>query len=184
MNIKNIISSFVTLENFMKNPIKSLKNSKEEALAICKNNTLVMYVVTPHLLKKLFLIAAQSKNYNYNPSKVNNSLYDNKLEQNYFENKIPSGKFSMHNKWKPDLNFIKQAATWGIILTYRVKKEELTSFIDYWKAEGCFFYHIQWQQKLARHLEQRRKIDNINKRRDINQTFTPDNVVPDGFRDK
>lgn len=184
MNLKTIISSFITLENFIQDPTKSLEQSKEGAIAIYKNNTLLMYAVTPSFLKKIFSTSKQSKYHKFYTSQMKKLSYENKLEKNYFINNIPNGKFSMHNKWKPDSNFIRQASTWGINLTHSVKKEELNSFIDYWKAEGCFFYHVQWQQKLARNLEQRRKINNIRNRRDINQTFIPDDIVPDGFRDK
>ena len=30
---------------------------------------------------------------------------------------------------------------------------ELSSFIAYWQAEGKVFHQIQWEQKLARHLD-------------------------------
>ncbi|QTM69086.1 primosomal protein DnaI [Buchnera aphidicola (Hormaphis cornu)] len=182
MNFKTVISSFTTLNAFIKNPLKFLKASKNGAVAVSNNNTLVMYAVSPHLLKKLFSIAMQFKNCNI--SKTNRTLYTNTFEKNYSNNTIPIRKFAMHNKWKPDIDFIRQASTWGITLQYSVKKEELKAFIDYWKVEGRFFYHIQWQQKLARNLEQHRRMFSITKNRSINQKFIPDKVVPDGFRDK
>ena len=92
-------------------------------------------------------------------------------------------KFSMHPHWMPDKDFIRHAALWGIILTKEASKTELAAFISYWQAEGCFFYHIQWQQKLARSLQKSRSIEyKLQKKRDITYTPTPDKTIPHGFR--
>ncbi|BBI01039.1 primosomal protein 1 [Buchnera aphidicola (Nipponaphis monzeni)] len=184
MVFKTLVSSFTTLDLFVKDPLKALSLSKEEALAILKNDIPVMYVVTPNLLKKLFAMTAHFKKNNFYLSEIKPLPQKIKAKQNYSNTKLQNGKFLMHHKWKPDCDFVRQASLWGINLTHSVEKEELVSFIDYWKAEGRFFYHIQWQQKLARNLEQRRSSKIIRNNRDINKISIPDNTIPDGFRDK
>lgn len=164
--MKILISQHTTLDLFCKNPINILETSNNGAIAILKNNTPVFYAVTPYFLKKIFDLEYHS-------------IYKNTQQKNI------NKKFSMHAKWTPDKNFIHQAALWGIILDKEVSKSELTSFISYWEAEGCFFYHIQWQQKLARSLQKSRSMDNFSqKKRDITYIPTPDQTTPDGFRGK
>jgi hypothetical protein len=66
------------------------------------------------------------------------------------------GKFQMHDNWKPDPQFAKRASQWGINLKTEITPFELAEFITYWKAEGKAFHHDQWQQKLARSVQQSR----------------------------
>ncbi|ANZ22277.1 primosomal protein DnaI [Buchnera aphidicola (Diuraphis noxia)] len=164
--MKILISQNTTLDLFCKNPIKILKESNNGAIAVLKNNTPIFYAVTPDFLKKVFDLEY-------------NSIYKNIKKLNI------NKKFSMHSKWMPDTDFIHQAALWGITLDKEPSTSEITSFVSYWKAEGCFFYHIQWQQKLARSLQRSRSMDNFSqKKRDITYIPTPDQTIPDGFRGK
>lgn len=162
--MKILISTKINIDLFCKNPTKILENSNDGAVAVLKNNAILFYTVTPEFLEKLFNIQYQSEH----PKKE----------------KITK-KFSMHSKWSPDEDFIHQAALWGIFLTEKVKKSELACFISYWEAEGCFFHHVQWQQKLARSLEKSRTFTSfLKKKRDITYIPSPDQKTPDGFRGK
>lgn len=66
------------------------------------------------------------------------------------------GKFQMHDNWNPDPQFTRRASQWGINLKTEITPFELADFITYWKAEGKAFHHDQWQQKLARSVQQSR----------------------------
>lgn len=92
------------------------------------------------------------------------------------------GKFQMRDEWKPDDGFIKRAALWGISLNAEITPFELADFITYWKAEGKAFHHDQWQQKLARSVQQSRARPAAKVQRDINFISEPDKVTPPGFR--
>lgn len=93
------------------------------------------------------------------------------------------GKFQMHDNWKPDPQFIQRAALWGITLKTDITPFELADFITYWKAEGKSFHHDQWQQKLARSVQQSRARPLAQQqRRDINDVPEPDKAIPQGFR--
>ncbi|WIF61387.1 DnaT-like ssDNA-binding domain-containing protein [Enterobacter cloacae] len=92
------------------------------------------------------------------------------------------GKFQMHDDWKPDQQFIHRAALWGITLKTEITPFELADFITYWKAEGKAFHHDQWQQKLARSVQQSRARPVAQQRRDINDVPEPDKAIPQGFR--
>lgn len=93
------------------------------------------------------------------------------------------GKFQMRDNWKPDPQFIQRAALWGITLKADITPFELAEFITYWKAEGKAFHHDQWQQKLARSVQQSRARPVAQqKRRDINDVPEPDKAIPQGFR--
>lgn len=93
------------------------------------------------------------------------------------------GKFQMHDNWKPDPQFIQRAALWGITLKTDITPFELAEFITYWKAEGKAFHHDQWQQKLARSVQQSRARPVAQQqRRDINNVPEPDKAIPQGFR--
>lgn len=66
----------------------------------------------------------------------------------------PFGKFRMFEDWKPTADFARQANLWGMPVKAGINIEaELSSFIAYWQAEGKVFHQIQWEQKLARHLD-------------------------------
>lgn len=93
------------------------------------------------------------------------------------------GKFQMRDNWKPDPQFIQRAALWGITLKTDITPFELAEFITYWKAEGKAFHHDQWQQKLARSVQQSRaRPVSQPQRRDINDVPEPDKSIPQGFR--
>lgn len=93
------------------------------------------------------------------------------------------GKFQMRDNWKPDPQFIQRAALWGITLKTDITPFELAEFITYWKAEGKAFHHDQWQQKLARSVQQSRvRPVAQQQRRDINDVPEPDKAIPQGFR--
>lgn len=93
------------------------------------------------------------------------------------------GKFQMHDDWKPDPQFIRRASQWGINLKADITPFELADFITYWKAEGKAFHHDQWQQKLARSVQQSRARPVAQQqRRDINEVPEPDKTIPHGFR--
>ncbi|MCA7281701.1 Pyocin large subunit [Escherichia coli] len=93
------------------------------------------------------------------------------------------GKFQMRDNWKPDPQFIQRAALWGITLKTEITPFELADFITYWKAEGKAFHHDQWQQKLARSVQQSRARPAARQpQRDINAVPEPDRAIPEGFR--
>ncbi|EAY3775014.1 Pyocin large subunit [Salmonella enterica] len=92
------------------------------------------------------------------------------------------GKFQMHDNWKPDPQFIQRAALWGINLKTEITPFELADFITYWKAEGKAFHHDQWQQKLARSVQQSRARPSPVPQRDVNTVSEPDETIPPGFR--
>ncbi|ACL29854.1 primosomal protein DnaT [Buchnera aphidicola str. APS (Acyrthosiphon pisum)] len=164
--MKILISDNISLELFCKNPIKILEKSNKGIIGVLKNKSPIFYVITPYILKKIF------------------DLECNLLDLDKTKQQI-SKKFSMHPQWTPDKDFIRQAALWGITLTEEILESELASFISYWQAEGCFFHHIQWQQKLARSLQKSRSISYMSqKKRDITYIPTPDQTVPNGFRGK
>ncbi|QIQ41649.1 MAG: primosomal protein DnaT [Buchnera aphidicola (Microlophium carnosum)] len=164
--MKILVSDDISLDLFCKNPIHTLEQSNKGIVAVIKNNSPIFYVITPDVLKKIF------------------DLEHHVLQKNIKKQNI-SKKFSMHPKWTPDKDFIHQAALWGIILTEEILESELASFISYWQAEGCFFHHIQWQQKFARSLQKSRSMNYISqKKRDITYIPTPDQTIPNGFRGK
>lgn len=92
------------------------------------------------------------------------------------------GKFQMRDDWKPDQGFIQRAALWGVNLKEVITPFELADFITYWKAEGKAFHHDQWQQKLARSIQQSRARPAAQQQRDVNAISEPDTAVPKGFR--
>ncbi|RYA93778.1 DnaT-like ssDNA-binding domain-containing protein, partial [Enterobacter cloacae complex sp. 742-ADZ3-9B] len=95
----------------------------------------------------------------------------------------PMGKFAMYAGWQPDADFQRLAALWGIALSQPVTPEELAAFVAYWQAEGKVFHHVQWQQKLARSVQQSRaRLVAQQHRRDINDVPEPDKAIPQGFR--
>ncbi|CAL4317841.1 primosomal protein DnaT [Buchnera aphidicola] len=165
--MKILFSKNITLNAFCQNPMQIIKSKKNNIISISKNKKILFYVINPDFLKKLFDI----EKYNL----------QNKITET--EKKIIK-KFSMHSNWKPDADFIKKSALWGISLDKEISQFELASFISYWEAEGCFFHHIQWQQKLARSLERSRSINIIKQKNDITYIPIPDQKIPEGFRGK
>lgn len=143
-----------------------IKTTKNGTLSISKNKKILFYVITPSVLKKIFDLEYNFEN--------KNTKQEEKIKQ----------KFSMHSKWTPDKDFVRKAALWGIILEKEASKYELSAFISYWEAEGCFFYHVQWEQKLARSLQRVRSFNLLKKQKDITYIPVPDQKIPDGFRGK
>ena len=181
MSIRILVPKVITLSDFQNNPINSLTSSKEGALAIFQNNILIMYAITPNLLNKLFSVNNVLQEKTKKIIKTNLISKKNNTKKVSLK-KISRGKFQMHKKWKPDDDFLKQATLWGIILNKPVTISELALFIAYWEAEGRFFHHIQWQQKLARSIQHSRIINSTYNKRDINDLPKPDQYIPDGFR--
>ncbi|QCI16868.1 primosomal protein DnaT [Buchnera aphidicola (Aphis helianthi)] len=164
--MKILISKNISLDLFCKNPVQIIKTTKNGTLAISKNKKILFYVITPSVLTKIF--------------NLENNFEQKDIQQ---EEKIKQ-KFSMHSKWTPEKDFIRKAALWGIILEEDVSKHELAAFISYWQAERCFFYHVQWEQKLARSLQRTRSFNLIQKQKDITYIPVPDQKTPHGFRGK
>ncbi|QIQ41088.1 MAG: primosomal protein DnaI [Buchnera aphidicola (Aphis urticata)] len=164
--MKILVSKNISLDLFCENPIQTIKTAKNGALSISKNKKVLFYVITPSVLKKIF------------------DLECNFTEENINKEEKMKQKFSMHPKWTPDTDFLRKASLWGIILEQEVSKHELNAFIAYWEAESCFFYHVQWEQKLARSLQRVRSFNLLKKQNDITYIPVPDKKTPDGFRGK
>ncbi|ALD14994.1 primosomal protein DnaI [Buchnera aphidicola (Aphis glycines)] len=162
--MKILTSKNIHLDIFCKNPIHIINESTNGVLSISKNKKILFYVITPTVLKKMFDLE-----------------YSFETEDISKEEKIKQ-KFSMHPKWTPDKDFLRKAALWGIILDEEVSSHELNAFISYWEAESCFFYHVQWEQKLARSLQKVRAFNLLKKQKDITYIPVPDKKTPDGFR--
>ncbi|WP_343154800.1 DnaT-like ssDNA-binding domain-containing protein [Buchnera aphidicola (Pseudoregma panicola)] len=178
MNIKKLNTLNITIENFLKNPLKFLEKSKKKIILISKNNNSMVYIFNKKKITKIFnkIKKYKKKNCKNNFNKIMS------IEKFNLKNKIEK-KFSMHDNWKPGKNFIKKASIWGIKIIKNVSKSELKSFIDYWKAEGRFLHNIQWQQKLAYSLQVTRSIKS-KKYIHNNKICKKNNFIPDGFRDK
>lgn len=91
-------------------------------------------------------------------------------------------KFTLSDSWRPDDDFSRKAALWGINLKTDVTPFELAEFITYWKAEGKAFHHEQWEQKLARSVQASRAKPIKPQQRDVNALSEPENTIPPGFR--
>lgn len=164
MNI--LISKNINIDLFCQNPIKILEKNEHNIIAVLKKNKPIFYVINPNIFKDFFNIN----------SYLNNSNIQKEKEK-YIK------KFSMYTEWTPDKDFLAQSKLWGIHLTQEVSLSELAYFISYWKAERCLFYHVQWQQKLARSLQKSRSMNYFkNKKRNINEIPIPDQKTPNGFR--
>ncbi|MEQ9868753.1 DnaT-like ssDNA-binding domain-containing protein [Pectobacterium odoriferum] len=66
----------------------------------------------------------------------------------------PIGKFPMFSDWRPSLDFRQRAALAGVVLAEDYQPTELAGFVMYWQPEGKAFHQHQWDQKLARHIQQ------------------------------
>ncbi|CAL4041860.1 Primosomal protein 1 [Buchnera aphidicola (Tetraneura ulmi)] len=175
----------ISLNNFLKNPIKNIRQEKNQILEISNNNLPVVYLINPILLKRFLAIETAYKETQLNINS-SNLLFLKKIEKKKTQiQEKQCGKFLMYKSWTPDKDFLKKSSLWGINLNQYPKKSELALFISYWKAENRIFHHIQWQQKLARSLQQTRRFDfKKNKKRDINKLPNPDSIIPEGFRGK
>ncbi|PPI88346.1 primosomal protein DnaT [Candidatus Pantoea edessiphila] len=177
MPTKILSSTIISLSSFCQNPVNSLRKSEKGILTILKNYHPVMYAITPKRLAELLNLEAMSK-------QNNNMLIDNNFNNYKINSDIytPIGKYAMYDGWKPDNDFIRQAAIWGITLNKPVTSAELSIFISYWNAEGSLFHHVQWQQKLARSLQISRA-NNFDKQKNHIIQLTNQNLnIPEGFR--
>lgn len=70
------------------------------------------------------------------------------------------GKFPMSKDWAPSPDFRQRAAYWGQPVPESMDRQALlaalASFTDYWISESKVFSQTQWEQKLARHLQNAR----------------------------
>ncbi|PPI86292.1 primosomal protein DnaT [Candidatus Pantoea edessiphila] len=173
---KILTPKIISLSSFCQNPINSLKDSDTGILAILQNYTPVMYAITPERLTQL--LALENRFKQKNNILMKSSFYNN-LNLNTF---TPIGKYAMYDGWKPDSDFIRQAAIWGIPLNKSVTNTELSAFTSYWHAEGSLFHHVQWQQKLARHLQMTRTNNFDKSKNNITQLPNSNFNIPEGFR--
>lgn len=180
MSVKILTSTVIGLDAFCQDPVNALATVNEGALAVFNNNMPVLYAVTPERLAQLLALEESAR---LPPSDVT-------LEQPFYQDALPPqtaiatplGKFAMYRGWRPDKDFLRQAAIWGVALTAPITTAELASFVDYWQAEGRLYHHVQWQQKLARSVQQGRMGLGGKLRPDVNQLPEPDQSIPDGFR--
>lgn len=176
MSVKILSSSIIGLEQFCQAPAEAIEHADQQTVAVFDNNQPIFYGLSPARLNQLLMAEAQLQNQNAVA-----------LEDDFFDEpatvvKAPAGKFALYAGWQPDTDFIRQAALWGIALTGPVTPEELAAFIAYWQAEGRIFHQVQWQQKLARHLQVSRGSPHAGIKRDINKQAEPNYHVPNGFR--
>lgn len=100
-------------------------------------------------------------------------------------NDNPGGKFAMFEGWKPDDDFQRRAAVWGMTIRTQPEETEIAEFTTYWCSEQKFFTQMQWEQKLARSIVQRRSKPTVapqSRMRDITVMPEPDKAIPDGWR--
>ncbi|PPI87652.1 primosomal protein DnaT [Candidatus Pantoea edessiphila] len=174
---KILSSRIISLDAFCQNPVSSLKENDKGILTILKNYTPVMYAITPERLAQLLTIEAISKQ--NNNILIDNNFINDTTKINMY---TPIGKYAMYNGWKPDSDFIRQAAIWGVHLNKPITDAELSIFISYWHAEGSLFHHVQWQQKFARNLKMSRE-SNYDKSKNHITTLSNSSLnIPEGFR--
>lgn len=95
----------------------------------------------------------------------------------------PLGKFTMHENWQPSDDFVMRARMWGHALPADgYKKTDLAEFVTYWMAEGNVMQHVQWEQKFARLLTNRRNRA-AGKRGDSPDGDVPHWNSPEGWKD-
>ncbi|MGX4910991.1 DnaT-like ssDNA-binding domain-containing protein [Enterobacter chengduensis] len=95
----------------------------------------------------------------------------------------PIGKFTMHENWQPSDDFVMRARMWGHALPADgYKKSDLIEFITYWMAEGNVMQHVQWEQKFARLLMNRKKRA-AGKRGESSDDDVPHWNSPEGWKD-
>ncbi|MBT0727371.1 primosomal protein DnaT [Rosenbergiella australiborealis] len=176
MSVKILSSSIIGLEQFFQAPATAVKQAERETVAVFDNNQPSFYALSPARLSELLVAEAQLQQH----ATIS-------LEAEFFDEpastiKVPAGKFALYSGWQPDSDFLRQAALWGIALHEPVTQEELAAFIAYWQAEGRIFHQVQWQQKLARHLQVSRGAPHSAAKRDSTQVAEPDYHIPNGFR--
>ena len=178
MSVKILTSTVIGLDAFRQDPIGALAAANAGAVAVFDNNAPVLYAVTPDRLAQLLALEAAAKQPQSDVT-LDEQLYNDTLTPAL---SVPVGKFMMYPGWRPDADFQRQAAIWGMALNEPVTPAELAAFITWWQADGRAFHHMQWQQKLARSVQQSRAVNNSRAPRDVNQLPEPDHTIPDGFR--
>lgn len=178
MSVKILTSTVIGLDAFRQDPIGALCAANAGAVAVFDNNAPVLYAVTPDRLAQLLELEAAARQPQSDVT-LDEQLYNDALTQPV---SVPMGKFMMYPGWRPDADFQRQAAIWGIALSGPVTPAELAAFTTWWQADGRAFHHMQWQQKLARSVQQSRAVNGSRAQRDINQLPEPDHTIPDGFR--
>lgn len=177
MSVKILANTFITLEQLRDPSLELFADDPQGIVAVFNNNRPVIYLLTPERMATL--LAAEEA------LLVKPQI---ELEQQFFAedtsrvDPMPSGKFGLYHGWQPDADFIRQAALWGIKLIEPVNEKELAAFIDYWRAEGRIYHHIQWQQKLARSVQLSRANRVKENRTDFTQIDESDSSIPKGFR--
>lgn len=180
MSSRILTPDVIGIDAFYDNPQGALARADNGALAVFKDNAPAFYAVTPARMAALLALEARL-NAPQSDVALEDPLFDDLTAQATIV-PVPMGKFAMYPAWKPDQDFQRMAALWGINLIQPVSDEELATFISYWQAEGKVFHHVQWQQKLARSVQISRASNNGAPRRDVNSVPQPDNSIPDGFR--
>lgn len=177
MSSRILTTDFCGLDDFVENHAAAAK-SASGAVAVFANNAPAFYALTPERTAQLLELEA----------KLARPTSDIALDAQFFDEPsaapvaVPMGKFAMYAGWRPDADFQRLAALWGIALTQPVTPEELAAFVAYWQAEGKVFHHVQWQQKLARSVQIGRASNGGQPKRDVNAISEPDNQIPRGFR--
>lgn len=177
MSVKILANTIITLEQLRDPSLDVFTDDSQGIVAVFNNNRPVMYLLTPERIRTL--LAAEETLL---------ARPQIELEQQFFAddsrmmNPIPQGKFCLYHGWQPDSDFIRQAVIWGIKLLQPVNEKELAAFIDYWRAEGRAYHHIQWQQKLARSVQLNRASRVNEGRSDFTLIDEPDSTIPKGFR--
>ena len=178
MSAKILTTSVVGIASFYRDPGAALTASEQGAVAVLDNNAPAFYALTPQRLAALLALEARIQ---CQPSDITLApeLYN---DADSAPVETPMGKFAMYPGWLPDTDFLRMSALWGIFLKEDVTPEELAAFIAYWQAEGKVFHHVQWQQKLARHVQIARAANGGAPLRDINSLSQPGDAIPEGFR--
>ncbi|MBK4715652.1 MULTISPECIES: primosomal protein DnaT [Tenebrionibacter/Tenebrionicola group] len=178
MSVKILSPDVTGIDAFYRDPAGVLAASATGTVAVFDNNMPTFYAITPTRLAELLALEAKQAR----PATdvmLEAALYHDAPSPDCAP---PLGKFSMYPGWRPDDDFQRMAALWGMALKDPVTPEELASFIAYWQAEGKVFHHIQWQQKLARSVQTGRAANGGLTPRDVNALSQPDSCIPDGFR--
>lgn len=177
MPSKILASDIISLETFIRDPRGALSGTAQGTLAVFEQNIPAFYALSAERLAYLLSLEAQ----------LTKPPSDVMLEAPFFEENTPHlpapvGKFAMYQGWQPDADFLRMAALWGVSLAQPVTPEELSSFVTYWQAEGKFFHHIQWQQKLARSVQMGRQANGGSPVNDVNAIEQSEFKLPKGFR--
>ena len=186
MSVKILASSITSLDSFSRDPATALKSGDRGVMTVLDNNMPIFYAVTPERMAELLAIEEAAGRANSDVT-LEESLFNDDFSHDVaapVAQNIPTplGNFVMYAGWQPDADFLRMAAMWGCILTSPVTPTELASFVAYWQAEGKAFHHVQWQQKLARSVQQNRMSNGGQPKRDINDIGEQDYSIPKGFR--